>query len=96
MIVVLFHLDLPIGDLTPFWRNRQKSLRHTTAMMSIDELGLNLDKVQQTLRHSDPKVTMIYAKTGSRISSGVEEHLGDLFSLDYLLKEYGLMQKIYK
>ena len=56
------------------------SLRHTTAMMSIDELGLNLDKVQQTLRHSDPKVTMIYAKTGSRISSGVEEHLGDLFS----------------
>ena len=49
-------------------------------MTAFDELHLGLDKVQQTLRHSDPKVTMIYAKTGSRISSGVEEHLGDLFS----------------
>ena len=56
------------------------SLRHTTAMLSIDELGLRLDEVQQTLRHSDPKVTMLYAKTGSRMSKGVEGHLGDLFS----------------
>ena len=67
-------IDIDQPDITAH------SLRHTTAMMSIDELGLNLDKVQQTLRHSDPKVTMIYAKTGSRISSGVEEHLGDLYS----------------
>lgn len=67
-------IDIDQPDITAH------SLRHTTAMMSIDELGLNLDKVQQTLRHSDPKVTMIYAKTGSRISSGVEGHLGDLFS----------------
>lgn len=67
-------IDIDQPDITAH------SLRHTTAMMSFDELGLGLDKVQQTLRHSDPKVTMIYAKTGSRISSGVEEHLGDLYS----------------
>ena len=67
-------IDIDQPDITAH------SLRHTTAMTAFDELHLGLDKVQQTLRHSDPKVTMIYAKTGSRISSGVEEHLGDLFS----------------
>ena len=67
-------IDIDQPDITAH------SLRHTVAMLSFDELGLSLDKVQQTLRHSDPKVTMIYAKTGTRISSGVEERLGDLFS----------------
>lgn len=56
------------------------SLRHTCAMIAFDVLGLTTDQVQQTLRHSDPKVTNIYTEQGTRINKGVEMQLGDLLS----------------
>lgn len=56
------------------------SLRHTCAMLAFDKLGLTTDQVQQTLRHSDPKVTNIYTEQGTRINKGVEIQLGDLLS----------------
>lgn len=54
------------------------SLRHTCAMLAFDKLGMTTDQVQQTLRHSDPKVTNIYTEQGTRINKGVETQLGDL------------------
>lgn len=56
------------------------SLRHTCAMLAFDVLGMSNDQVQQTMRHSDPKVTNIYTEQGSRINHGVELKLGELFS----------------
>ena len=56
------------------------SLRHTCAMLAFDVLGMSTDQVQQTLRHSDPKVTNIYTEQGSRINHGVENKMGNLFS----------------
>ncbi len=56
------------------------SLRHTCAMIAFDELGMTNEQVQQTLRHSDPKVTNIYIEQGSRINHGVERKLGELYS----------------